>query len=59
MNEQEQRRIQREKEEMAQQNARVRYQRVLDQWWEAQREQEEWERRIRREIDPFNWGHWR
>ena len=59
MLEQEQRRIQREKEEMAQQNARVRYQRVLDQWWEAQREQEEWERRIRREIDPFNWGHWR
>ena len=59
MNEQDQRRREREKEEMAQQSTRLRYQRVLDQWWEAQREQEEWERRIRREIDPFNWGHWR
>jgi hypothetical protein len=59
MNEQEQRRIQRQKEEMAQQDARARYQRVLDAWWEAQHEQEEWERRLHRELDPFNWGHWR
>ena len=44
--------------EKEREDARAKYQRVLDQWWEAQREQEEWERRLRREIDPSNWGHW-
>jgi hypothetical protein len=58
------RRIQHEQQERAQwrdegEDRRVKYQRVLDAWMERQREQEEWERRLRREIDPFGWGHWR
>jgi hypothetical protein len=50
----EERRKAREREE----HERARYQRKLDEWWQGQRDLEEEERRIRREIDPFGWGHW-
>jgi hypothetical protein len=23
------------------------------------REQEEWERQLRKQLDPFGWGHWK
>ena len=33
-----------------------RYQAQLDQWWYAQRAAEAEERRLRRELDPYNLG---
>jgi hypothetical protein len=57
MNEQEQRRIQRVKEELAE-AGRNRAQAALDRAWQRMRDLDEEERRVHRELDPFNWGHW-
>jgi hypothetical protein len=43
-----------EKEKLAAQ----RYQREIDRWMEWQRNEEAEARRLRRQLDPFNWGHW-
>jgi hypothetical protein len=37
---------------------RQRYQAILDAWVEGQRAAAAEEGRIRRELDPFNFGHW-
>ena len=37
---------------------RDRAQRALDRAWQRMRDLEEEERRIHRELDSFNWGHW-
>jgi hypothetical protein len=39
--------------------ARQRYQAILDAWVEDQRADAAEERKLWREIDPFNFGHWR
>ena len=57
MNEQERRRQQRENEEFAEAE-RNRAQAALDRAWQRMRDLEEEDRRIHRELDPFNWGHW-
>jgi hypothetical protein len=57
MNEQDRRRQQIEKE--LAETERDRAQRALDRAWQWMRDEEAEERRLRREIDPFNWGHWR
>jgi hypothetical protein len=30
----------------------------LDRAWQRMRDLDEEDRRIHRELDPFNWGHW-
>jgi hypothetical protein len=57
MNEQERRRQQRENEEFAEAE-RNRAQAALDRAWQRMRDLDEEERRLHRELDPFNWGHW-
>jgi hypothetical protein len=57
MNEQERRRQQRENEEFAEAE-RNRAQAALDRAWQRMRDLDEEDRRIRRELDPFGWGHW-
>jgi hypothetical protein len=57
MNEQERRRQQRENEEFAEAE-RNRAQASLDRAWQRMRDLEEEDRRVHRELDPFNWGHW-
>ena len=57
MNEQERRRQQRENEEFTEAE-RNRAQAALDRAWQRMRDLEEEDRRIHRELDPFNWGHW-
>jgi len=57
MNEQDRRRREREKEELAEAQ-RNRAQRALDRAWQRMRDDEAEERRIHRQLDPFNWGHW-
>ena len=47
-----------EEQRQQQELARQRYQAVLDAWVESQRAAAAEERRIRRELDPFNFGHW-
>ena len=37
---------------------RDRAQRALDRAWQRMRDLEEEERRLHRQLDPFNWGHW-
>jgi hypothetical protein len=37
----------------------ARYQAQLDRWYWEQREAAEEEKRLRRQLDPFNYGHWR
>jgi hypothetical protein len=37
---------------------RNRAQRALDRAWQRMRDLEEEDRRIHRQLDPFNWGHW-
>jgi hypothetical protein len=37
---------------------RNRVQFALDRAWQSERDLEAEERRIHRELDPFNWGHW-
>jgi hypothetical protein len=37
---------------------RDRAQRALDRAWQRMRDEEEEDRRLHRQIDPFNWGHW-
>jgi hypothetical protein len=54
MNEADRRRQQIEKE-LAE---RDRAQRALDRAWQRMLDEEAEDRRIHREIDPFNWGHW-
>jgi hypothetical protein len=54
MNEQDRRRQQREKEELAE----AQRNRQLDRAWQQMRDLEEEDRRLHRQIDPFNWGHW-
>jgi hypothetical protein len=44
--------------EEQQELARQRYQAIFDAWVESQRAAAAEERRIRRELDPFNFGHW-
>ena len=57
MNEQDRRR-QREQEERAEAE-RNRAQRALDRAWQRMRDLDAEDRRIRRELDPFGWGHWK
>ena len=57
MNEQERRRQQRENEKFAEAE-RNRAQAALDRAWQRMRDLEEEDRRVHRELDPFNWGHW-
>jgi hypothetical protein len=57
MNEQDRRRQQREMEEVAEVE-RNRAQRALDRAWQQMRDLDEKDRRIHRQLDPFNWGHW-
>jgi hypothetical protein len=57
MNEQDRRR-QREQEELAEAK-RKRAQAQLDRWMEWRRAEEAYQRRRQRELDPFNWGHWK
>jgi len=57
MNEQERRRQQRENEEFTEAE-RNRAQAALDRAWQRMRDLEEEDRRVHRELDPFNWGHW-
>jgi hypothetical protein len=35
-----------------------RAQRALDRAWQRMRDLDEEDRRIARQLDPFNWGHW-
>jgi hypothetical protein len=59
MSEQEDRRQQKIKDELAEVEAkRNRAQVEIDRWWQGLRDEEEYQRRLRRELDPFNWGHW-
>ena len=51
------RRREREEEELAEAE-RDRAQRALDRAWQRMRDLEEEERRLHRQLDPFNWGHW-
>jgi hypothetical protein len=51
------RRRERENEELAEAK-RNRAQAELDRWWQAQRDEEAYRRKLRRELDPFGWGHW-
>jgi hypothetical protein len=37
---------------------RNRAQLALDRAWQRMRDLDEEERRVRRELDPFGWGHW-
>jgi hypothetical protein len=37
---------------------RDRAQRQLDRAWQQMLDLEEEDRRLHRQIDPFNWGHW-
>ena len=37
---------------------RNRAQRALDRAWQRMRDEEAEDRRLHRELDPFNWGHW-
>ena len=57
MSEREDRRRQREEEELAEAQ-RNRAQAALDRAWQRMRDLDEEDRRIHRELDPFNWGHW-
>jgi hypothetical protein len=57
MDEQDRRRQQRMNEELAEAK-RDRAQRALDRAWQRMRDFDEEERRLHRELDPFNWGHW-
>jgi hypothetical protein len=56
MNEQDRRR-QREEEELAEAK-RNRAQAALDRAWQSQRDLDAEDRRLHRQLDPFNWGHW-
>jgi hypothetical protein len=47
-----------EEQRQQQELARQRYQAVLDAWVESQRAAAEEERRLWRELDPYNFGHW-
>ena len=38
--------------------AAERYQREIERWMEWLRNEEAYERRLRGQLDPFNWGHW-
>jgi len=55
--EQDHRRRQQRDEELAEAK-RNRAQRALDRAWQRMRDLDEEERRIHRQLDPFNWGHW-
>jgi hypothetical protein len=57
MTEADRRRRERENEELAEAR-RDRAQRALDRAWQRMLDSDEEERRLHREIDPFNWGHW-
>jgi hypothetical protein len=57
MNEQDRRRQQKIKDELAE-AVRDRAQRALDRAWQRMRDEAAEDHRIHREIDPFNWGHW-
>jgi hypothetical protein len=57
MNEQDRRRQQRMNEELAEaerNHARL----ALDRAWQRMRDEEAYWRRVHRQLDPFNWGHW-
>jgi len=58
MTEADRRRQDRENAEVAEAE-RNRAQRALDRAWQRMRDDEEEDRRMHREIDPFNWGHWK
>ena len=57
MNEQDRRRREREKEEIAEAE-RDRAQVALDRAWQRMRDFDDEDRRLHRQLDPFNWGHW-
>jgi hypothetical protein len=46
-------------EEEQREEARRKAQAELDRWIEWRRADEEYARRRQRELDPFNWGHWK
>ena len=48
----------RRREEQLAEAERNRAQRALDRAWQRMRDLDEEDRRLHREIDPFNWGHW-
>jgi len=56
MNEQDRRRQQIEKE--FDEAKRNRVQAALDRAWQRMRDLDEEDRRLHRQLDPFNWGHW-
>ena len=47
----------RQKDELVE-TERDRAPRALDRAWQRMRDLEEEERRLHRQLDPFNWGHW-
>ena len=51
------RRRERENDELAEAQ-RNRAQRALDRAWQRMLDDEEEDRRLHRELDAFNWGHW-
>jgi hypothetical protein len=49
----------RREQEIAEANdAHNRAQFALDRAWQRMRDLDEEERRLHRQLDPFNWGHW-
>ena len=57
MTEAERRRRDRENAELAEAQ-RNRAQAALDRAWQRMRDLDEEDRRLHRQLDPFNWGHW-
>jgi hypothetical protein len=57
MNEQDRRRQQKIKEELAEAEGN-RAQAALDRAWQRMRDLDEEDRRLHRQLDPFGWGHW-
>ena len=57
MSEQDRRRQQKINDELVEAD-RDRAQRALDRAWQRMLDDEEEDRRLHRELDPFNWGHW-
>jgi hypothetical protein len=55
MSEQDRRRQQKIKDE---ETGCDRAQRALDRAWQRMLDEEAEDRRLHREIDPFDWGHW-
>jgi hypothetical protein len=57
MSEQDRRRQQKINDELVEAD-RDRAQRALDRAWQRMLDEEAEDRRLHRQLDPFNWGHW-